>query len=246
MSNTRHDWRAIEDFFVEGELDDQGNRSWPTQRRVAELFEVSERLVRERIAAEDLSGRRAAFKANHEKILAGKRAADLAKEATELDASALRVAKVGLQLLNLRSGEILKAVADKRKAQQEAVASGEEYEDYGLSPIDPKELAALAAAGESYQRIGARALGEVETTRTELTGVGGAPLQVQSHVSVRAELVRDDRSRMASVLTMLAAAGSLARGVEGAAAGEGLALAGAGDDGEDREVSDGEDVDAGR
>lgn len=205
MPAAQHDWSAIEQYYVEGELEGETGRKWPEPARVAELFEVPERYVRERARQADWDSHRAAFKAHHEKVLAQKRSVDLVKEATDFDARALSAAKAGLQLVTMRSGELLRAAAERQKAKAEAAAKDEEFEDYGVSTVDAKELQALAGAAESWQRVGFKALGEVETIRTELTGPGGSPIQMQS--SVRAQLVRDDPERVMGVVVALERAG---------------------------------------
>ncbi len=219
----RIDWGPLKERYVEGVVDDKGERTWPKLVEVAEFFGVNPTRVREKSAQEGWVEARASFQAHMEKVRQNKRAADLAKEATELDGRALTGAKMGIQLINARLGEIAKAMgeqAQKRKELDRRRANGlptegleDEVELMG-SPIEAKEMAMLAQAAEGWHRLGQRALGDVDSTvRHEISGPGGDAVEVRQ--TIRGELTRDDPRRLQGVLLSLERAGVLGSLVQG-------------------------------
>lgn len=205
----RYDWVQVKQVYVEGSVDDKGNRSWKSLGEVADLFEIPHNRCREASARENWVEQRAAFQAHMEKVRQEKRAADLAKEAVDLDAKALAVAKMGVQLTQMRMGEIARAAgaqAQAKKAYEDWVKAGRagdapDYDEFAEPALDARELHTLAASAAAWHTLGGKALGEVETTRTELTGANGAPLEVRS--SIKAELTRDDPQRLHALLIAL-------------------------------------------
>lgn len=232
----KHNWPEIKRIYVEGEVDDKGERTWPSLQRVAVLFDMHESRVRERSAQEKWSTERAMFQSNLEKVRQQKRLDTLSKEAIDLDKRSLDVSKLGLQLVTMRVGEIVRKAAtlQSAKAKREKnmpLSPAEEAaleDDMGVPAVEAREVETLARAAEAWQRVAAKALGEVETTRTEITGVGGAPLEVRSQVT--AEITQDNPDRLYGVVVALQRAGLAALPAELAQDGP-RALEDGGDDG---------------
>lgn len=198
----RYPWQEIKQVFVEGRVLDTGERDWPSMTVIADLMGgLNPTRIREKAAREKWTDQRAAFQAHLQKVRQERRAAALSKDAVDLDSKALTVAKMGVQLVTVRVGEIVRAVQEK----QQAKARGEDDDDFGLPAVDARELDTLARAAAAWHALGGKALGEVETTRTELTGVGGEPLQVRH--SVKEELARDDPERLYAFAQALERAG---------------------------------------
>lgn len=177
-----YDWPAIRRRYVEGVIDREGGvTDWPTLDACAEHFGVAANRVRERSAEEGWRAQRSAWQAQLEATRRQAKLAAMSKEATQIDGAALQTAKVGLGLVQHRLQQIA--------AQRDVV------------PVDAQEQQRLAQAADLWHKVGLRAVGDPETHRIELTGAGGAPIEIA------AELRRDDPSRMAGVLGVLAQAG---------------------------------------
>lgn len=101
-----------------------------------------------------------------------------------------------------------------------------DYDPWAPPVVDARELSTLAAAAAAWHTLALKSLGESEVRRVEVSGPGGAPVQVQA-ATIYQELTRDDPSRLHS---LMAAYGRAIFGV--VEDDEPLALA-AGDDGAD-------------
>lgn len=202
----RYNWEAIRTSFVEGVLTVEGELWWPNLREIAEMHDVPYTRTREHSASEGWTEQRAAFQAHLEKVRQKRRATELAKEAVELDGKALTLAKAGIQLVMTRMAEIGRAIQARQEEQEDGFGAM-------LPSVDAREIDTLARAAVQWHNLGAKALGEVETTRTEIVGADGGPLEIRS--SIRAELVKDDPDRLHGFLLALERSG-LASAVEGA------------------------------
>lgn len=209
IGRRKYDWESVKQVYVEGRVDDSGNRTYPTLQQVADLFEIQSSRVREAAARGEWTAARAAFQAHVEKVRQEKRAADLAKEGVALDESALKVSKLGVSLITARIGEIANEMGKRSQAKkkyEEAKARGagpEELDEIDYDPwappaVDSREVSSLASAATQWHSLAMKALGEPETVRHELTGANGSPLEVRS--SIRAEMVRDDPARLHALL----------------------------------------------
>lgn len=208
VKNT-YPWERCEQLYVEGRVNDDGTRTYPTLKDVSTLFEVPDNRLRERAAKYSWTDKKAVFQANLEKVRQEKRIQTLSKESVEIDTKALGVSKLGINLVQARIGEIARAVGERAVAKKEydaAKAQGADeltlsdmdYDPWAPSPIDAREVSTLAAAAAAWHSLAMKSLGEVETTRHEITGAAGAPLEVRA--SVRAELTSDDPSRVWALL----------------------------------------------
>lgn len=209
----RYDWPSVKMVFVEGTVDDDGERTWPNLREVAELFDVPYVRVREHSAKGTWRDERTAFMANIERVRQDRRAKSLAQDSLDMDKRALQLARTGMQLAAARLAEIGKAVAEQQRAEQERptdTLSGRQP----LPAVDARELSTLIGAAESAYALGQKALGEVAIQRLEISGPGGLPVQTQH--DVRAELRQDDPDRLAKFLLAAERAGLV--GVTGAVA----------------------------
>lgn len=191
IGHYKYDWPTIRARYVEGYLDGE-KQCWPTLTDVAEHFGANYQMVRERSGKEGWRERRAKWQAQMDAERQQLKAQRLAKEADELDTSALNVSKLGVGLVYARLQEIAQVANDARKRQER-------------TGINSRELDELARAADLLHRIGLRALGDPDSQRLEISG----------SIDITHELRRDDPDRLAQVLSVLHAAG-IDVGIEGA------------------------------
>jgi len=216
----RHPWPEVKQVYVEGQINDDGERKWPSMEHVAELFDISPQRVRGKAAEENWTEQRAAFQAHIEKVRQERRAQELAQEAVELDSRALNAAKTGMTLINARMNEIGQQVQKVQRRKREAAEEGRDDES-DVPSLDAREVEMLARAAQAWHQLGGKAIGDVDTSRTEVTGADGAPVDVRS---VQEELQRDDPDRLTGFLVALERSGYLpAEAGEGRADGGGAA-----------------------
>jgi len=213
----RYDWLTIKRVYVEGYVNADGGQVWPSQTETAELLEIPRSRLAERCAAEHWADDRAVYQAHLEAVKQRKRIEGLAQDAVEVDSNALRAAKLGIQLGVQRLGEIAKAVQRRAVAegreQAEAKSAGLDWEpdQFAMPVVQANELGALATAVGGWHQIARKALGEIETVRTEITGAGGGP--IESAMDITAELMRDDPDRLTGIFIAMERANLLPEGV---------------------------------
>lgn len=225
MKLRKYDWPRLKQLYVEGSVSDDGERTYPSMRQLGEMEDVPENRIREMAAKQGWTTERAIFQSRIEQIRLERRAKELGAEQVELDKRALQAAKIGLQLVGARMGEIAKQFSARQKQAQE------DGDDFGSPSLDARELETLGRAAAGWHALAEKALGEVPTTRTEIVGAGGGPVDVRS--TVRAELTRDDPDRIAAFIVALdnsGAAGLLSGGPPALDAAGGEGSVGAGDD----------------
>jgi hypothetical protein len=134
----------------------------------------------------------------------------LSKEAIEFDGRALQAAKMGMTMVQARLGEIARDVQAQQLRRQEAerrIQQGLVIDpDDFRTVIDARELNTLGQAAQSFQSLAAKALGE-DVVRHEVTGVDGAPMEIDVTTGVTDELLRDDPERMVAVMEAMARLG---------------------------------------
>ena len=187
-----YDWPTIRRRYVEGVPPEKGQEltTWPSLMSVADHFGVPQETVKTKSAQEGWPTLRSKWQAQVEVRRQQARLAHLAKQGVELDGKALDVAKLGLQLAMFELQRTARAAQDAR-------AGG----DASAGRIPAVELQRLAAAADVFHKIGLRSIGDTETTRVELTGAGGSPIEISQ------ELRRDDPTRIAGVLGVSQQAG---------------------------------------
>jgi hypothetical protein len=186
----KYDWPKIRSRYVEGFLDGE-RQIWPSLPEVAAHFGASPSMVRDKSAEEGWRERRSQYQAQVERERQALKATKLAKEADELDTSAVNVAKLGIGLVHARMLEIASSADTNRKRGER-------------TGISSRELEELARAADLMHRIGLRGLGDPDVQRLEISGA----------IDISHELRRDDPDRLVAVLSVLHAAG-LDLGVEG-------------------------------
>jgi hypothetical protein len=211
----RYPWHDVKQVYVEGKVDDDGERTWLSMEHVANMFGISPQRVRGKAAEENWTEQRAAFQAHIEKVRQERRAKELAQEAVELDSRALNAAKTGMTLINARMNEIGQQVQKIQRRKREAAEEGRD-DDTDIPSLDAREVEMLARAAQAWHQLGGKAIGDVDTTRTEVTGADGASVDVRS---VQEELQRDDPDRLTGFLVALERSGLLPVEVEGGAEG---------------------------
>lgn len=200
-SRRKYDWDNARIAYVEGMVDDNGERHFPTLQEVSEEFIIPPHRVRERSSKESWKEQRAAFQAHLDKVRQDKRAKELAQDAVDMDSKALASAKAGLQLVQARLGELAQALQRARREAQE------HPDEHPPPAFDSRELDSLARAAQGWHQLSSKAIGDVETTRTEIVGSHGGPVEVRQ--SVTAELRKDDPERLSAFVVALNRAGVL-------------------------------------
>lgn len=190
----RYDWPSLKMVYVEGVVDDDGNRTWKSLSEVAELFEVPAVRVRERSARDHWVEERQNFQDQLERQRQEMRSKELAQNQLDIDKRAHQIAKAGMQLITHRLGEITTAVTAQAKAAQERAQAGLEPDRSVVSAVDAGEVGRLVNAGSEAYALAQKALGVVPTTRHEVTGVDGGPVRTQQDVKVA--LTQDDPDRL--------------------------------------------------
>jgi len=138
MGKIRHDWPAIKAEYVEGGIDEKGNRAWPSMEDVAQKYGVRGPSVRREAAKGGWLQQRASFVTKVEQARKEQKSDELAGKAAEFDIKCLKVAEAGLSHV-------------ARHYQLAAEAK---------KPLPAGELAQLSAAQKNYQQIGRLALGD--------------------------------------------------------------------------------------
>lgn len=134
----RHDWLVIKAEYVEGIVDEKGNRYLPSLEELAVKYGVHAVSVRKHAGAEGWLQRRNAFATKVEEARSAKKSASLAGEAANFDIDSLKLAR-GLYLI---------CSQDIKRAAE------------GKMPLSPAEKAALSQAIKNAQQIGRLALGD--------------------------------------------------------------------------------------
>lgn len=198
----KYDWPAIRAAYVEGVKDEDGNRTWPTQQAVADLFEMKVERIKERASKERWTEQKAAFSREWHEERQKKRQKELVAAALDVDSKSINVARLGLALVTKRIAEIAKeseGMAKRAELINHYIDNGLKIPDKLLQPtIDAREMVALAQAAQGYQQLGLKALGE-DVQRVEVTGRDGGAVQIEVR-KVADEVMRDDNNRLAALL----------------------------------------------
>jgi len=210
----RHDWGAVKESYVQGLLNSDGEQVWPNMREIAELHSVPYSKLRQRKATEGWEDDRVAYQGHVYRVQRERRAEHLAKQAIDFDAKTLSGSKVGVLLVNARLSEISEALKARREEVKRAVETGVALPPQrGGGWLDANELNALARSMSSFQEIGRRSLGEVDTV-IEVAGPGGQP------IDIREELTWSSDDHIGRVLGILDQADQLTAGEPGSGAAE--------------------------
>lgn len=210
--NRKHNWESIKKQFVEGYPvkveEPDGDRDWPNMRELSERVGVKYDQVRARASKERWAELRSAHQVAIARERQERRKERLGTEAIQFDEKNLDIAKLGLRLVHIRMGEILRGVSLKeaiRRQAEEDLKNGLPIDWKALSSfIRADELNALAKTAEILQGIGMKALGtDVDRHVLEVSG------QVEHAVSVGEELQRDDVDRLAAFVAATNRAGLL-------------------------------------
>ena len=133
-----YDWMAIRSRFVEGHA--EGDRHvFPTLDEVAQFFDVSSDRVRKVSAREGWVQQRRAWQQRLEAERQQRKAERIATETEALDTSALRAAKIGIELCLVGLHHLASA----------------------RDTLDTGQLLQVARAAERYQSVGITAIGTV-------------------------------------------------------------------------------------
>lgn len=212
---SKYPWHKIRVAFIEG-MPVQGTedeRHFPTQREVAEIFEVPYERVRKVASQERWTAKREAAEMEAIQERLKKRAKQIAKNALDFDEKAHNAAKLGMAMVTTRLAEIAKDVQVRkplRDAALQKLANGQSVTKEELySAIRASELNELANAADRFQSLGMKALG-TDVQRVDIAGLEGNTTNVNV-VNVRQEIQRDDVERMASMLEAMTEAGLVSK-----------------------------------
>ncbi|MCB2186266.1 MAG: hypothetical protein KQJ78_07605 [Deltaproteobacteria bacterium] len=137
------DYGPLRTAYVEGIVDGDGNRRWPTYQEVAELFNFPASLLRAFGAREKWTDAKGKFRADLEQAAREKTINRLSNEAAELDSAALKCAKAGIA----ECARHLAAMGKRRKLEEDAT-------------YPERDLEALGRALAGFHKTGRLALGE--------------------------------------------------------------------------------------
>lgn len=213
----KYDWDYIRTQYIEGieVLNNEGNQ--PDLREFTSLKELAERCnvpyerVRERSASESWIENRSAYQLKMAKQRKAARIMKLSHESVDFDDKTLDVAKIGLDLIQIRLNEIHQDVAlaqARKKVAIEQMALGFDVDLKDLkSAIWSKEMDQLARAASLWQQIGAKSLG-LDVIKHEIQVEASMEIDIQM-TSISAELGRDDPERLAQLFNIAQRAGLL-------------------------------------
>lgn len=217
---TKYDYTAARQLYVEGITLDDGTRISPTLKDVSEKLKIPPVQLRQRAATERWTDRRAAYEIQIAQERQKKRIKELAGKAVDFDATAFDAAVNGISLIVRRLSEIQEEATAKEgviKEAHERLAKGEYVERYELmSAVYHKEMEGLANALDKLQGIGMRALG-TDVNKHEIINSSEALVQ---QISIHAEMRRDDPQRLVELLEAVKDSGLMDSGFLGITATE--------------------------
>ena len=205
--SSKHDWDNLKEQFVEGVLNDANKpfeREYLNVKEFAIRFNVPYNTIKERVSIEGWYDLRQANQIKLAKSRQSKRISELNEQSIEFDTKNIKIAKTGMDLINVRLSEIAQEVNAKlsiRREAMEAEARGEIINPKDkYSAIYPKDLMMLAQAAQLFQAIGDKALG-TDIIKHQLTIDGQIDVDVEAHItSVSQELGRSDTGRLAAMI----------------------------------------------
>jgi hypothetical protein len=216
---TKYDYVAARQLYVEGITLEDGTRTSPTLNQVAEKLGIPPVQLRTRAASERWTDRRAAYEIQITQERQKKRIRELAGKAVNFDATAFDTAVKGIGLIVRRFDEIQEEAVAKEgvlKEAKERLAAGEPVERWEMmSAVYHKEMEGLAGALEKLQSVGMKALG-TDINKHEI--VGGDVLIEQ--MSIHAEMRRDDPQRLTELIEAVRDSGLMDRFALGSVATE--------------------------
>jgi len=156
MPQSIYDWIKIKEEFVQG-IDIRGNRINPTLKELSAKYGMSHSYLRNKAAADHWTAAREKFKQDVESKKNEKKAEEISNDGAEFDASLLRIAKAGV-------GAVQQRIVMHLQAAQRMASGSVEEPHY----LDVLELARVAQAANTFQRVGKVALGEPTETTKEI------------------------------------------------------------------------------
>jgi hypothetical protein len=211
----KYDWDSIRTQYIEGirALNNEGeqsdSRDFTSLKELAERCNIPYERVRERSASESWVENRNAYQLKMAKQGRAARIMKLSHEKVDFDDKTLDVAKMGLNLIQIRLNEIRQDVAlaqARKKVAIEELALGFDVDPKDLkSAIWSKEMDQLARSTSLWQQIGVKSLGS-EVIKHEIQLEANMEIDIQM-TSISAELSRDDPERLAHLLNIAQRAG---------------------------------------
>lgn len=197
--NRKYNWPEIKAHYIEGVTGPDGVVYWPTLTETAKYFNANLSRVGEHSSMERWADQRIIAQRRINIAKRDERNKELAREAVEIDTSALNVGKVGLRLVLARLAHVARDMAkhsETREEMQRLVEMGAEIDMKKLrSPVYHLEMESLARAASTFHELTRKALGE-DIQKHEVSGPGGSPIGIDVH----AELMRDDPTKLTQLL----------------------------------------------
>lgn len=158
----KYPWDDIRRDYVEGLNDGVGDSvRFPSHAELAEKHGIKRvATIGERAAKEGWADQRSAFRASLAKVRRRKRVSELAEEASKFDGQTLTIARIGMQLVQRRMGELAQSA---RKAADEEKRI---YQETGIQKsveagVDARELSQLGSATSEFLGLANRVFGDV-------------------------------------------------------------------------------------
>lgn len=203
----KHDWPKIRAWFMEADID-------TTLKDCAEYFDLSYSMLGVRAGRERWIATRVEYKAEQARKHYAKRTKKLQDGGEKFDDSTIRVADMGMNLVQARMGEIAQLYQATSAAWQDALdrkQRGLAVEKEELwSSIRSSELLDLARALQLFQEIGRKAYGtDILMAQLQISGPDGGAIEVNETINVAGELGKEDPARLAKFMEVMERTGLL-------------------------------------
>ena len=209
-----YDWDRLRETYVQGEIVD-GVRVWPSCQAIADAERMYVERVRQTCARQGWVEQRRAFRdelATAARRKAQEQAVDLV---ADLDVATVEGSCNVVRLVCARLRQIEAEVNRQQTSEIEydrlvaggmhaAQAATESRFDRWAAAVDARELQVLASAMQTALMVAHRAVGEISTTRVEVTGRASAPVEVKH--PVREKSMPDDPARLLALFQAAARA----------------------------------------
>lgn len=217
----KHPWEDVQRDYVEGyNVAEEGEPveiHYPTQGDLADKYKISEQVIRNRAAKYRWTEHRNVFQQKMALERQRKMAEQMARKAVVFNKKSHKVAEDAIDIIDQRISYLKSIVGsefdDSRVEMLEAkLRSGQPIDrsdTYGL--VHFKEMEALANAMAKWQDVGHKALGIKDVDNNPAVAI-----QInQNNVgqTVREELARPDRTRIAGIMEVLGRSGTTIPGI---------------------------------
>jgi len=207
---SRYDWTALHREYVEG-IEIESETVWPSLRELARRHHALDHKIAERSSAEGWVDQRASFRRRIEHERRQEKAVEVARQGVELDAAAMRIARVGLAVVGGRMAELGGQVQARGRRIEELRGAGGavvgEHVDGAPLPPRAEEVATLARGAAHLYNLGRAAIGDVPEASVVFRGDPTTPIAVEGKVE------HDHDGRVEAIVAALVEARALPPGL---------------------------------